>query len=199
MRPNLKQGFITLCLFEQQEIDGKIVTQGKTVNEAKKTDIEYLIDNFHHLNSVIFDRNLLNQIGGFLETLTLYEDKELLLRFVLSGGKICIIPEVLAYWIKREGSLMHRAGWEKHNKCLLLMAQNLESFFQKTDKSIADRWRHYLASKLGMVYFASGCTKYFSKLQKYVALPEKKIPNFICRYFGYSTYLFIVKIYKHIK
>lgn len=197
MRPHLKKRFVTLCLVEQQELNGKKVIQGRKIDKNRETDIEYFISNFHQLNSVIFDKNFLHKIGGFLETISQYEDKEILIRFVLSGGCAWVVPEVLAYWIKRKGSLMHSQGWKNHNKHLLLMAQNLEPFFQKTEKSVAYRWRLYLSSKLGMVYYTSGCTAYFKKLQKYVALPEKKVPNLICKVFGYSWYLWIVKIYRN--
>lgn len=197
MRPKTSLGHVTLCFFEQIELSGEKNIKGKQLTEHC-CPITYLINNFYHLNSAIFCNTYLNKIQGLLETITLYEDKELLLRFALSGGGLILVPEALAYWVKRPSSLMHSIAWEKHNFCLLMMAKNLESYFLQQPLIVQQTWGRYLEQKLQMVYFMSRCTKYFDELLKYAARPEKKSHRILSSIVGYEKFLFLLYLYSRI-
>ena len=197
MRQNLHKKTVTLCRLTQQEINGKTVIQGKVLN-VKENPVNNIIQQFYHLNSAVFHKRFLLEIGGSFEKLGLYEDVELVLRFALEGGKVKIIPDLLAFWIKRPGSLMHTTSWESHNSDLSLMTENLAKYFIQQPISTQKIWRNYLAQKIQMVYFNTGWSKHFNSTIKHITPLEKNAHNYLLQIIGYRPYLFVLKLYSKI-
>lgn len=194
LKPKLEAGSATIAFFIQQEKSKKRIIQGSKLY-TERHPIIYLVNNFNHLNSVIFCSRKLRQISGFCEELSMYEDKEVLLRFVLLGGRVQLVQEVLAYWIKRPGSLLHSTGWEKHNYNFLLMLKNLAPLFDIQNIEVKSVWADYVKHKMRMIYLQSQCSKYISEIAQHASPPEKKWHQYLIILIGHINYLRCLRLY----
>lgn len=62
---------------------------------------------FLRFGNMFFRRTLLQQVGGIREDLTLYEDKEWLMRMFAYGVKVCMSPTVILDYVRTSSGLSH--------------------------------------------------------------------------------------------
>ena len=86
-------------------------------------------------SSIMMEKKMLDDIGGYDPKLMGAEDYELYLRAIFNGYKVANIPKYLIYIREEETSLMRNKGWRKSRK----------SYFQVKTKAILKyRFRKFM-------------------------------------------------------
>jgi glycosyltransferase involved in cell wall biosynthesis len=79
--------------------------------------------------SVVFRRNLVDEFGGFDESMARAEDYELWTRLLLAGARVGYVPDPLGYYRRRPGSLSASPDqWDAHLDVL--------------ERHLPELWRH---------------------------------------------------------
>lgn len=84
-----------------------------------------LYGNFIHVNTPMVRKTLIQEVGGFKESLRELEDWELWLRLSVKGARFCCIPEVLSLVRVRSGSMTNNQA--KMNRTMVRVLTELKS------------------------------------------------------------------------
>ena len=138
--PDFARKFSTLlapdidCVFcdadwVQEDTRKLVVAWRYDQNDLSRDAISYLIKNPVGTNNGVFRRKRFQEIGGFLESLLMWEDCDLYVRLAAAGGRMTHLKEVLTWSLRHTDSFSHdyAKSWGYRLKALQCYAITLPS------------------------------------------------------------------------
>ncbi|WP_407976685.1 glycosyltransferase family 2 protein [Brucella pseudogrignonensis] len=130
---NIRFGWVYADLYEAEE-NGKIVTTAivKHYGKHPKTDLRDILRNDMHIlpSASLISRTAFEEVGGFDEQFTGYEDDDLFIRLFRAGFTNTFVPDAVTAWCVNSGSTSFSTR----------MSKSRFRFFKKMVSEYPDDW-----------------------------------------------------------